>query len=446
MSDILKAQTSPQFNWYNKWTHLDADGMPDKTIEEGLKQPDRIKVSFTVHKKDCTGLVVPDQARFGPEYFLAYTLPDFESRILGRIPEDKRNDVDTLFMLMEQCFQGVGLTKWTNVVANRCKETSDRTKDDFVECQRDYLEAVAGFPNIGDQLIRWLRTAKKPALMPIHEYMRRRVQLFSYLEKGLLRCTMELPTAQERAEQIFLGQPKMHQMKYAETHKTVPADVVPLVAFFEQCHNADRASGLLDKLKKGKKKVDQETDRKKASTTRDQGRKKHNYRDARRSSRERYHDRKYHDRKRYDESHRNSRRHDHREDKHPRRHDRDRDHRKISDGNKNHRDKDRKKEDHAMHADERSKSRSYSRSRSSSRSRSVSIASRASSERSLDNNHVDTRKPDGVVPSAARKRNLSYSDDEYDERIHAQSKDETLFATFAAPNSKKGKKTRKTSK
>ena len=60
MSDILKVQTSPQFNWYNKWTHLDADGMPDKTIEEGLKQPDRIKVSFTVHKKDCTGLVVPN--------------------------------------------------------------------------------------------------------------------------------------------------------------------------------------------------------------------------------------------------------------------------------------------------------------------------------------------------------------------------------------------------
>ncbi len=142
---------------------------------------------------------------------------------------------------------------------------------------------------------------------------------------------MELPTAQERAEQIFLGQPKMHQMKYAETHETVPADVVLLVSFFEQCHNADQASVLLDKLKKGKKKVDQETDRKKASTTRDQGPKKHAYRDARRSSRERYHDRKYHDRKRYDESHRNSRRHDHREDKHPCQYDRDRDHCKISD-------------------------------------------------------------------------------------------------------------------
>ena len=90
---------------------------------------------------------------------------------------------------------------------------------------------------------------------------------------------MELPTAQERAEQIFLGQPKMHQMKYAETHKTVPADVVPLVAFFKQCHNADQASGLLDKLKKGKKKAYQENDGKKAPTMRDQGCKKHAYND-----------------------------------------------------------------------------------------------------------------------------------------------------------------------
>ncbi len=150
------------------------------------------------------------------------------------------------------------------------------------------------FPNVGNQLICWLCTAKKPTLMPIHEYMSRRVQLFSYFEKGLLRCTMELLTAQERAEKIFLGQLKMHQMKYAEMPKTVPADVVPLVAFFKQCHHADQASGLLDKLKKGKKKAYQDNDCKKAPTTRDRGCRKHSYRDTHRSSRERYHDRKHH--------------------------------------------------------------------------------------------------------------------------------------------------------
>ena len=109
MSDIFKVQTSPQFNWYNQWTHLDADGMPDKTLEQGLKPPKCIKVSFTVNRNDCTGLVVLDQACVFPEYFLVFTLPDFEPRIL-EIPEDKQNNNGMLFMRMEQCFQGAGLT------------------------------------------------------------------------------------------------------------------------------------------------------------------------------------------------------------------------------------------------------------------------------------------------------------------------------------------------
>ncbi len=37
MSDLVKAQNTPQFNWYARWTSLGADGMPDKLIEEGLK-------------------------------------------------------------------------------------------------------------------------------------------------------------------------------------------------------------------------------------------------------------------------------------------------------------------------------------------------------------------------------------------------------------------------
>ena len=93
--------------------------------KEGLKQPDQIKVSFTVHKTNCTGFIVTDQALFRPEYYLAFTLLDFKSRNLGRIREDKQNCCGVLFMLMEQCFQGVGLMEWTNVVANCCKEASN---------------------------------------------------------------------------------------------------------------------------------------------------------------------------------------------------------------------------------------------------------------------------------------------------------------------------------
>jgi hypothetical protein len=62
MSDLIKAQNTPQFNWYTRWMSLGADGIPDKLIKEGLKQPDQIKVSLEKGTKEITGHDAPDQA------------------------------------------------------------------------------------------------------------------------------------------------------------------------------------------------------------------------------------------------------------------------------------------------------------------------------------------------------------------------------------------------
>jgi hypothetical protein len=75
MSDLVKAQNTPQFNWYTPWTSLGADDMPDNLIKEGLKQPNQIKISFKKNSKEIISHVAPDQAQFGTEYFLVYTLP-----------------------------------------------------------------------------------------------------------------------------------------------------------------------------------------------------------------------------------------------------------------------------------------------------------------------------------------------------------------------------------
>jgi hypothetical protein len=94
----------PQFNCYTCWTLLGADGLPDKVIKEGLKQPKRIKVSFEKEQKEHTGHVTLHQARFGFEYFLAFTHPDFESKIITQLSETKEEDGPTVFSLMGQCF------------------------------------------------------------------------------------------------------------------------------------------------------------------------------------------------------------------------------------------------------------------------------------------------------------------------------------------------------
>jgi hypothetical protein len=147
---------------------------------------------------------------------------------------EQKDDGLLLFNLMGQCSQDVGPTKWTSVIAKQCPDNADCTKANFDECIKKYLETVAGFPNVGNQLLHWLCTAKKPALMPMHKFMQPGVQLLSYLKGGYLRRTIEVPTAQEKSEQIFFAQVKAHQFKFKDLNKTVPTDPLKLIAFFEQ--------------------------------------------------------------------------------------------------------------------------------------------------------------------------------------------------------------------
>jgi hypothetical protein len=226
--------------------------MPDKLIKEGLKQPNQIKVSFEKGTKEITGHVAPDQAWFGAEYFLAYMLPNIKSKILTWLSDLQKDNGPLLFSLLGQCFQDIGLTEWTSVVTKRCLENADRTKANFDECIRDYLEAIAWFPNIGNQLICWLCTAI-PALMLMHEFTRHWVQLLSYLESDYLHRTMDIPTVQEKSEQIFFAQPKAHQNKFADLNKMVPADPLRMITFFKQCQATNYAAGILEKIAKDKK-------------------------------------------------------------------------------------------------------------------------------------------------------------------------------------------------
>jgi hypothetical protein len=70
---------------------------------------------------------MPNQTRFGTEYFLTYTLPNFKSKILTQLLDTQKDDGPLLFDLMGQCFQEVGLTEWTSVIANLCLNKADCT-------------------------------------------------------------------------------------------------------------------------------------------------------------------------------------------------------------------------------------------------------------------------------------------------------------------------------
>ncbi len=64
---------------------------------------------------------------------------------------------------------------------------------------------------------------------------------------------MDIPTAQEKSEQIFFAQPKAHQNKFANLNKRVPANSLRMIAFFEQCQATNKVAGVLEKIAKDKK-------------------------------------------------------------------------------------------------------------------------------------------------------------------------------------------------
>ncbi len=64
---------------------------------------------------------------------------------------------------------------------------------------------------------------------------------------------MDVTRVQEKSEQIFFKQPKVHQNKFAYLNKTVTTDLLRMIAFFEQCQATNKVAGILKKIAKDKK-------------------------------------------------------------------------------------------------------------------------------------------------------------------------------------------------
>ncbi len=281
--------------------------------------------------------------------------------------------------------------------------------------------------------------AKKPTLMRMHEFMQRQVQLLGYLEGGYLCRTTEVPTAQEKSEQIFFAQPKAHQFKVADLNKMVPTDPLKLIACFKHCQATDKAAGILKKIAEDKK---QPKEKKTAQLPTACSRALsywqhccHKYRD--------YHQRDWRNcgDPQPDYCHREDQCH-HCPWRNNKDLKRNKSYDKKDDCKRSH---SKKKSNKAMHNDQSSLlsmgnlsgRRGCSCSWSPLRSRSLSHS--CLSSRSYNNHHVaqDNRRS-SVLP---KHRYLYSSESDDDGRIHRPDKSNTIFATFSEPIAKKGKRT-----
>jgi hypothetical protein len=118
---------------------------------------------------------------------------------------------------------------------------------------------------------------------------------------------MDVPTAQEKSEQIFFVQPKAHQNKFSNLNETVPTDPLKMIAFFKQCQATSKAAGVLEKIAKDKQPKERKTAQRPVARSRESSYHQHcscKYCDYHQSNQ---HD---HDDQRSDYRHQNNRRHD----------------------------------------------------------------------------------------------------------------------------------------
>jgi hypothetical protein len=71
MANLLQAKENLCFGMYNAWTELGADGTPKSSILDGLKQPEKITVTFMIgsnqNTKEHKAFVMHNQGKFGAE-------------------------------------------------------------------------------------------------------------------------------------------------------------------------------------------------------------------------------------------------------------------------------------------------------------------------------------------------------------------------------------------
>ena len=114
-----------KFLWYNKWTSLDPDGLPDWVIKDSLKQPDQIKISFTMNGKELSTQLT--RLNSAPSSSSCKCIPTSSRKFFSCMPVNNQRDGPMLFPLMEQCFQEVNLMEWMNIISVHCPEKDNKS-------------------------------------------------------------------------------------------------------------------------------------------------------------------------------------------------------------------------------------------------------------------------------------------------------------------------------
>ena len=226
---------------YNAWTELGADGILKNSILDGLKQPKTITITFTIgsnqNAKEHKVFVIPNQGKFGVEWTLAHTYPDFVKNVLLHFTIMEREEPGfqaKCFELWGMLVQGNALTAWSMVVAEHFD--TDKKKNAasaFKHAIALYLESLVGLKYIGDQVICQLCEQKNPAMMPYCNFKHHHRQLLLYvMQYNLLRnCVSHSPRHTKPSTRRSLKMLSKMLTSFAPSLKVVTLKMLPMASF-----------------------------------------------------------------------------------------------------------------------------------------------------------------------------------------------------------------------
>jgi hypothetical protein len=141
--------------------------------------------------KDHKVFVMPSQRKFGLEWPLAYTYPDFAKKVLScfmAVEHTEPRFQAKCFNLWGMLVQGIALTSCSMVIVKKFHSNEKKNEENALEkAIKLYLKSLVGLKNIGNQVICQIFNQKNPAMM-VHHFEHHHRQLLCYVRQNNLLC------------------------------------------------------------------------------------------------------------------------------------------------------------------------------------------------------------------------------------------------------------------
>ena len=230
------------------WDRQDYRGNPLPDNRRGFDQPDTVEVKRIVApgERESVAKIVPDSGCNGIEWSMCYTMQQFMANIfVAWALSTAHNTGMLMFQYWRKCLREKALAIWEAVELVHFSTEVLKTEDNFKRGYVYYLEKIAKMTYIGNSIIHRVLNWRKSVVMSTQDYSDRIMLMLSYLDaaKGYVRYSHPLPTAQQIQDAVYRAHPKNQRLEFGKLHKRADMPIQDIIEHFENFALSDRHDG-----------------------------------------------------------------------------------------------------------------------------------------------------------------------------------------------------------